>query len=82
MNIYAGLLFNQGYVSDPALARSLARTPRSTPGDGAGPQEPAPVPVPRRRVWAVLLPALRRSPPSAVAGPPGLTAPTASPAPR
>ena len=26
-NIYAGLLFNQGHVTDPGLARSLAGEP-------------------------------------------------------
>jgi hypothetical protein len=37
MNIYAGLLFNQGYISDPELARALAGTPRPAPGPASPP---------------------------------------------
>ncbi|TYT26529.1 hypothetical protein FZO89_09800 [Luteimonas viscosa] len=46
MNIYAGLLFNQGHISDPGLARSLARTPpvpsadAPPPGARTGPTAP------------------------------------------
>lgn len=31
MNIYAGLLFNQGHVQDPGTARMLADVPEPTP---------------------------------------------------
>lgn len=37
-NIYAGLLFNQGHVTDPELARSLAGAPVETDGPGPSPQ--------------------------------------------
>lgn len=39
MNIYAGLLFNQGHVADAATARLLAGAPASAPG-AAGPPPP------------------------------------------
>lgn len=36
MNIYTGLLFNQGHLQDPALARSLARAQEQAPPDAGG----------------------------------------------
>ncbi|MDH5832366.1 hypothetical protein [Luteimonas kalidii] len=35
MNFYAGLLFNQGYVADPALARSFGGAAEDAEGDPA-----------------------------------------------
>ncbi|MBP6798944.1 MAG: hypothetical protein KA124_12670 [Luteimonas sp.] len=39
MNIYVGLLFNQGHLQDPALVRALAAEP-SPDGPGGGDASP------------------------------------------
>ena len=61
MNIYTGLLFNQGYLQDRALVRSLAAEPSpdgpaggdAPPRDGT-PCEGAPAGAVRRRGWVAL----------------------------
>ncbi len=53
MNIYAGLLFNQGHVADPATARMLAgaaEPPATAPDDGR--PGGAPDTVPGTRAYA------------------------------
>ena len=64
MNIYTGLLFNQGHLQDPALVRSLAEAPTSAPAITLQPAAPAMAAIPdreqgprRRCLW---LAALRR----------------------
>jgi|GEM_PF-980266 len=65
MNIYTGLLFNQGHLQDPALVRSLAQE-TNPPGTGEGPADADPKPQPaqalpevrRRRGWVELQGAL------------------------
>ena len=37
MNLYAGLLFNQGHVQDVETARMLSEAPAPGPGAGDGP---------------------------------------------
>ena len=73
MNIYGGLLFNQGHVQDPETARMLAGVPAAEPAstsgarptDGAGTREDAArLRQGRGRVhgvelWAALLSAFR-----------------------
>ena len=73
MNIYGGLLFNQGHVQDPATARMLAGAPAAAPAstaglrptDGAGTREDAARLLNERgrlcggELWAALLSAFR-----------------------
>lgn len=64
MNIYTGLLFNQGHLQDPALVRSLVQEPKNPPdaGEGSADADPRPAqPLPevrRRRGWVELQGAL------------------------
>jgi len=73
MNIYGGLLFNQGHVQDPATARMLAGAPDPAAGDAGRDRdttrpdtraEPAARPGARpgrdwQASWTTLLEALR-----------------------
>lgn len=61
MNLYAGLLFNQGHLSDPDLVRSLAGAdaPAAPAGGDAPRQDEAsrddtPACTRRRRGWVAL----------------------------
>jgi len=42
MNLYHGLLFNSGHISDVKLARQLAGEPAATVGEGSSVASPGP----------------------------------------
>ena len=58
MNIFTGLLFNQGHIQDPELARSLAQAPSPDTdaggdGDAAAEAERKPPRVRRGSGWEI-----------------------------